>query len=160
MSAFCIANYCYHDDVIHYNEVHHRSTSMPPTQRQKKAKVAAPLHRAAPARSVTKNLPQSHSPTTTRSRFSFTFPVLRDLIFLACEREPWQADYGEALNAWESIAKTLNERYSPKPRLQSSTVRNKVSMLRKMHDVSTFLLLKFYDTDIIADWCKSRLTPT
>ncbi|KDN34046.1 hypothetical protein RSAG8_12861, partial [Rhizoctonia solani AG-8 WAC10335] len=73
-------------------------------------------------------------PTAPRSRVAFTFPVLRDLVFLVCEREPWRAEHGQVIDAWKDIANMLNDRFKLQPPAKDSTVRNKITALRKVHE--------------------------
>jgi hypothetical protein len=75
-------------------------------------------------------------PRVPRARVNFTFPVLCDLVFLACEKEPWRAEHGQVINTWEEIASTLNERFGLNPPAKDSTIRNKITALRKMQEVS------------------------
>lgn len=77
----------------------------------------------------------------TKSRVIFSFPVLRDLLLLLCEKQPWRAEHGRVGPIWESIARTLNDRHSLNPAATAQTIRNKTTSLRKLHEVSRFLKL-------------------
>lgn len=76
-------------------------------------------------------------PETTKSRVTFTFEVLRDLIILLCEKEPWRAQYGQTEKVWNEIAGILNDRYNLSPRASARAIRTKASSLRKLQEVST-----------------------
>ncbi|KAF8597583.1 hypothetical protein BDV93DRAFT_369525 [Ceratobasidium sp. AG-I] len=85
-----------------------------------------------------------------KPRVKFTFEILRDLIIILCDKQPWAAAHGTTGRAWTEIAETLNDRYSLDPRAGPRTVQKKASQLRQLQE----------ETPLRTSVCHSRLSST
>ncbi|CAE6415975.1 unnamed protein product [Rhizoctonia solani] len=102
-----------------------------------KRKAKSPLQRSAKANRTQDHDRRCESESGTdgpHTRFSMTFPVLRDLITAATANKPFAAPYGSVEAEWKAVTNKINEIHKLKPKMSWEVARSNINRVRKMHE--------------------------